>query len=402
MVQQTPYFPLGGGLDLITPAIAQKPGSAIGALNYEPVSNGYRRVEGYERFDGRTSPTDAPYYELDWNVGTVPFAAGDTITGATSGATGKVLAIGVATSGTYGAGDAAGYVGLGAVTGTFVNGENLRVGGVTRAVADGTQQSLTAPNDATARAWQAMATANARALILIVPGSGNILGVWEYLGNIYAWRNNAGATAAVMFKATAGGWASVALGYTIDFTSGGAYEIVEGDIITGATSGKTATIKRIVTTSGSWSAGTAAGYVVIASASGAFTAGENVDVGGNANVATLTADKAAITLPVGGRYECLNFNFSGSTSSYRMYGVNGVGRAFEFDGTTFTPIRSGMAVDTPHRIAEHYNHLFLAFPAGQLQNSSIGAPLNWSAVTGAAAYGLGSEITDLIPANAGV
>jgi hypothetical protein len=104
-----------------------------------------------------------------------------------------------------------------------------------------------------------------------------------------------------------------------------------------------------------------------------------VDVGGNANVATLTADKVAITLPAGGRYEFLNHNFYGLASSYRMYGVNGVGRAFEFDGTTFTPIRSGMAVDTPHRIAEHYNHLFLAFPGGQLQNSSIGAPLDWSA-----------------------
>jgi hypothetical protein len=87
-----------------------------------------------------------------------------------------------------------------------------------------------------------------------------------------------------------------------------------------------------------------------------------------------------------------------------MYGVNGVGRAFEYDGTVLIPpIRSGMTVDTPHRIAEHMNHLFLAFPGGQLQNSSIGEPLDlerghWCR----GLCGLGDEITDLVPANAGV
>jgi hypothetical protein len=402
MPQNTPYFPLGGGLDLITPAIAQKPGSAIGALNYEAQATGYRRVDGFERFDGRVSPTDAPYYELDFAAGVTVFSASDTVTGATSGATGIVLSTGVATSGTYDDGTAAGYVGLGAVTGTFVDGEDLQVSAVTYAVADGTQQLNVAPTDAVATTWQRQATTNARALIQTVPGEGSVLGVWEYAGDIYAWRNAAGSASAAMFKATTAGWAAVALGYTIDFTSGGTYEIAEGDVITGATSAKTATVLRIVTQSGSWSAGDAAGYLVVASASGAFTPGENVDVPGHANSATLTADKAAITLPPGGRYECINFNFSGSTDSYRMYGVNGVGKAFEFDGTAFVPIRSGMAVDTPHRIAEHYNHLFLAFPYGQLQNSAIGAPLDWRAITGAAAFGLGSEITDLIPANAGV
>jgi hypothetical protein len=58
-----------------------------------------------------------------------------------------------------------------------------------------------------------------------------------------------------MWKATTAGWVAVALGYTIDFTSGGTYVIAEGDVITGATSAKTATVLRIVTTSGSFSAG---------------------------------------------------------------------------------------------------------------------------------------------------
>jgi hypothetical protein len=137
-----------------------------------------------------------------------------------------------------------------------------------RAIADGTQQLLTAPDDATARAWQAAATANARALIQTVPGSGPVLGVWEYPGASTPWRNNVGATAAVMWKATAAGWVQVALGYTIDFTSGGTYvDRRRRRHHRRDSSGKTATVMRIVTTSGSWSAGTAAGYVVVASAS---------------------------------------------------------------------------------------------------------------------------------------
>jgi hypothetical protein len=204
-----------------------------------------------------------------------------------------------------------------------------------------------------------------------------------------------------MWKSSAAGWVQVALGYTLDFTSGGPYVIKEGDVITGATSGKTATVMRVVTSSGSWSTGSAVGYVVVASASGAFVARTSTSAPTSTSL-RLTADKVAITLPPNGRYELLNHNFYGTANTLRMYGVNGVGRAFEFDGTTFTPIRSGMAVDTPHRIAEHMNHLFLAFPGGAFQNSSIGAPLDWSAVTGAAAYGMGDEITDLIPANAGV
>ena len=50
------YFPLGGGLDLLTPAIQMQPGKVFDSQNYEPeVSGGYRRVDGYERVDGRTT-----------------------------------------------------------------------------------------------------------------------------------------------------------------------------------------------------------------------------------------------------------------------------------------------------------------------------------------------------------
>jgi hypothetical protein len=85
-------------------------------------------------------------------------------------------------------------------------------------------------------------------------------------------------------------------GYTIAFTSGGTYQLQEGDVITGDTSTKTATVLKILTNGGSWATGNAAGYIIVASASGAFTAGETVHVGAHTDVMTLTADKVPIDI----------------------------------------------------------------------------------------------------------
>jgi hypothetical protein len=76
-----------------------------------------------------------------------------------------------------------------------------------------------------------------------------------------------------------------------------------------------------------------------------------------------------------------------------MYGCDGVNRAFEFDGTVFVPIATGMATDTPTRIKAHKNHLFLAFD-GSAQHSAIGDPYNWTILSGAGELACGDDITD--------
>lgn len=51
-------FILGGGIDLQTPVLSLRPGDALVANNYELGQiSGYRRTRGYERFDGRPSPS---------------------------------------------------------------------------------------------------------------------------------------------------------------------------------------------------------------------------------------------------------------------------------------------------------------------------------------------------------
>lgn len=229
MTQKVVYYPLGGGLDVTTPAIVARPGVARAAVNYEADMTGYRRMYGFERYDGRTSPTDA------YN------AAPDIVQGA-----------------------------------------------IDREAA--------------------------RDAITAVPGEGPVRGVWYYNGNLYAWRDNVGATACHMFVATPTGWQLVSASF-----------------------------------------------------------------------------------PPGGHYELINYNFIGAAAGVKMYGANGVGKGFQFDGVTVTFITTGMSVDIPTKVAAHKRHLFFAFAGGSAQHSSLGDPLTWNPITGAAEIAVGDEITDLVP-----
>lgn len=401
MTQLTQYYPLGGGLDLITPAIATPAGRLIAAENYESHPRGYARIEGFERFDGRPKPSEASYWVLNFDAGSAAISEGDTVTGATSGATGVALTDPVVESGSYGGGDAAGFLVLTNVVGDFEDDENLQVGGVTKCVANGEATENGADNDTDDETWLRDAIEKARSAIGQVPGSGRIRGVWVYNGDVYAFRDNAGGTAGVMHKATTSGWQVVDLGRTISFTSGGTYEIAEGDTITGATSGATATVERVIKTSGTWAGGDAAGRLILSGQTGTFQS-ENLNVGANLNVATIAGNSTAITLPAGGRYEFVNHNFYGASNLRRMYGCNGVGPAFEWDGSVFVPIHTGMKTDTPHHIAVHKNHLFLSFPGGSVQHSAIGDPYLWSVVLGASEIAIGEDITGFTVDIAGV
>ena len=80
--------------------------------------------------------------------------------------------------------------------------------------------------------------------------------------------------------------------YKAAFTSGGIYEIQVGDTVTDDITAKTALVALVDVDSGTWAGGDAAGSLYVWKPSGAFTAGGNISVGTNSNVATLTADFA--------------------------------------------------------------------------------------------------------------
>lgn len=378
---QSAYYPMAGGLDLLTPAIAMNPGKLFDSQNYEPeISGGYRRIDGYERYDGRPSPSSASYWIVDIEqTGTI--TNGATITGATSGATGRVL--GVFDS----------VLVLGRVVGDFDIGENLQISAVTVAVANSQSLQDGSPIAADDAEYTYLASNDYRADILAVPGSGQIRGVWVYNDITYAFRDNVGGTAGNMWKSSAGGWVQIAFGNEIQF-SGAVAQIFDGNTITGGTSGATAVVTRAMLRSGSWtSAGV--GTLIINAIIGTFQNGEELRVGGVKKAVSASLATAITRLP-GGRLEFVNANFTAGANGLKVYGADGVNLGFEFDGTNYIPIRTGMAVDTPSHVMFHKTHLFYSFK-GSVQFSGIGDPYAWTAVLGAGEIATGNDVTGFLP-----
>lgn len=380
------YLPFEGGLDLVTPSNQTRPGSLRDSKNVElDINNGYRWIDGYERFDGRPSPSEALFYRLNVTV-TGEFTAGDVVTGATSGASGTVVVVA--------ADDGQDYIILTKASGLpFTDTEDLEVSASKEGEASGTEVAGSAPTTELSAQYSNLAADVYRADIGAVPGSGSVLGVWLYDGTVYAFRNNAGATAAVMHESSSSGWTAVDLGLELAFTSGGTTEISDGDTITGKGSLATATVGRVVLESGSWGAGTATGKLIFASQTGTFVA-ENISTGGGggSDDATIAGDSSAITLQPNGRFEFVNHNFGGESGAKKMYGVDGVNRGFEFDGTNFVPITTGMTLDQPTHVAVFKSHLFYSF-AGSAQHSGTGFPYIWSPIFGASELAVGDDIT---------
>jgi hypothetical protein len=371
---------LQGGLDQTTPMLSLPPGVCRASSNFEPsITGGYTRIAGYDRYDGRPNPSDATYLLLTITPGT-GITIGDTLTGASSGATGKII-------GEQGVNHA-----LTRVTGAFLTGETALLG----ATSVGTIDSILGidSDDQQDAIYRLAAADDYRVDIGPVPGTGSILGVAFYNGVVYAWRNNAAETAAEMYKSTSAGWVKVSLGFELKF-DGGTSEILDNQVVTGATSAATGTVKRVVLESGSWGAGTATGRLIFASITGTFQNNENLQVSA-ATKALADGAQAAITLVKNGRVETTVANFGGGGGvSKKLYGCDGKNRAFEFDGTTYVPIKTGMSPDTPTLVAFHKQHLFLAFNHS-LQFSAIGDPYQWTPLTGAGELAMNDIITNLL------
>ncbi len=363
-------FPLQGGLDLHTPQLQLKPGYVRDALNFEcSINGGYTRIPGYERYDGRPSPTDAVVGTLAATA-VAGLAVGDSINGQASGATGVVAAVDGTT------------VVYTKATGTFTVGENLREGVTVIGVITEVGVSV----DLATSAEYTLAAANIyRADILAVPGSGQVRGGFTFNGEDYAFRNNAGGTALVMHRATSGGWTAVAFDNEVSFTAGGAGVPAEGATLTQGAN--TATIKRVVLQSGSFAGSTAAGRLIISTpAPGNFAAGAATYPGGGM---TLSGAQTAITLSPGGRVETHQGN---AGNGVRVYGCDGVNRGWEFDGTVFAPISTGQTSDAPTHVRVHKKHLFFSF-GSSAQHSSIATPYAWTPLTGAAELAIDETIS---------
>lgn len=363
-----------GGVDQMTPLMQLKSGVLRDALNFEAnILGGYSRIYGYERYDGTALPSSqtsqAVFISSFVNIPTV----GQTLTGATSGATGYILEV------------SANYVLVTAVTGAFVTPETVKVG----ATVIGTTASPQILTPAEQVAHTALAANYRRGFIAAVPGSGPVRGVFVYNDILYAFRDNVSATATLLYQASGTSWVNVPYFNEISFTAGTTVP-VEGATLTQG--GVTATLKRAVLQSGVWQ-GSASGRLIITNpAGGSFAAGA-ATIGGT--TLTLSGPSTAITFATGGLFETIAGNFSGQSSTFRVYGCDGANRCWEFDGTTLVPISTGFTPDTPKHISIHKNYLFVSVQ-GSLGFSAPGLPYDWTALDGAGVIAFGENITNIM------
>lgn len=369
---------LQGGLDQVTPTLSLQPGVARRAANFEcSITGGYTRISGYERFDGRARPSDATYIVI-YMTSIANAVLGNTVTGQTSAATGKIIVI------------ESDYLVVTKVTGAFLDSENIYVGAALVGVSTATAGAVV--NGLLDAQYRNSAADSYRADIGVVPGSGETRGVAYYDGNVYAWRNNAGGTALAMHRSTTSGWVPVALGIELAF-DGGTAPIVDGQTVVGQTSGATGVVKRVVLQDGDWTTSDATGRLIFAAVSGVFQNNEHIQVAGHIK-AVADGTQAAITLAPGGNVEVVIGNFGG-VEGYKLYGCDGQNRAFEYDGETYVPISTGMVVDKPTHVAFHKQHLFLSFGAS-LQFSAISDAYKWTPLLGAGEIAMNDAITNLL------
>jgi hypothetical protein len=168
-----------------------------------------------------------------------------------------------------------------------------------------------------------------------------------------------------------------------------------GDTVTGATSGASAVARAVLLRAGTWTSSPVGSIVFDSITSGPFTSGETLQVSSNAQ-AQANGASSAITRQPGGRVETVIGNFTGSSTTRKAYGADGVNVGFEFDGTRYVPIHTGQTTDTPTHVAVHKNKLFYSF-ASKVEYSTTNNPYAWTALTGAAEIGMGDAVTALMP-----
>jgi hypothetical protein len=394
MTTEVKYTPFGGGLNLIDSQLTMTEGMLTECVNFEQVfgSQGYRRIGGYERYDGRLEPHKATYNVVYFTLGTSVINIGDIITGPS--ATGDVQIVEL-TSGSWTTGDAAGRIIIGNVTGTWTNGQAISVG-TQKATAFGTsyQGSLSESNDTT---YRALAAEDRRAAILPVPGSGDILGIGVLNGVTYAVRNIVGGASATLWRSSVSGWTSVRTG----LYPGGSYDFETANF-TGSTlslflfgcngrgrpfkfDGTTFTYMPPIISSQA----TSISSIAVGTGSKAFTCTE-----------TLRTYAAGQSLIVWSTANAANWMIGTVTT----YATNTVTINVTSSGGTgtFTDWEIGLSnfTDKPFQMTAHRDHLFLSYPQGQLQTSNLGDPMLYT--TTSTIIGVGDDITGLLSMKGGV
>ncbi|MCP4090315.1 MAG: hypothetical protein GY746_11040 [Gammaproteobacteria bacterium] len=361
--------------------------------NYEcDLNGGYRQVEGFERYDGRQSPSGASFTAMnttipDPSVGS--FVEGETLTQAVSGATAILLYV-----------DDAGLYMVN-VVGTF-DATNTITGGTSTMVAtplSGPSLDLTLLETTDYNSLRYLKEIYYRDLIQVVPGINAVRGVFQHEGITLAIRDFDGSEAR-LYKQSAAGWVQVGTSHVL-FYDTRAQPIPDAGTLLDDGVGNSATLLRAgpVTTAGT------TGYMVLTGYTAGFAAGTNIEDA--ATVIAVVATGGApveFTLNPVGKSEWISHNYTGAPNRYRVYMTDGVNPCVEYDpiADAMSPIytdQANIAEDIPAFVAEYRNHLFVGYKEGKFRNSEPGDPYLWDAAAGSLETFVGAELTgfDSVP-----
>lgn len=115
---------------------------------------------------------------------------------------------------------------------------------------------------------------------------------------------------------------------------------------------------------------------------------------------------AGLTLPAsriaGGALRFATGNFSGNPGDEALYVVDGRNPVLEIKGESLTVTEIpdcrtvvGALTLYPHLVAIHKGHLFVGYPAGSVQHSGIGDPFAWDVDAGAGEIALGQPLVEI-------
>jgi hypothetical protein len=383
------YTPLRGGLDYVQSPIAVKEGKASVLLNYELVygRNGYKRVDGYERFDGRPLASTAKYFRVPVSITTTPVKGDSVVLGAVSALVVEYVPNELVVCYASGSIPSTGNV--------VVNGTT--VGTITGVARNG------AIDDAQFYARRELAHDVVRALTKSVTGSGAILGVAILGDKVIAVRNEADGKTAAIYESSSAGWVkkqggllpngawrfsrhnflgtsrSMAL-YCVDgrnnliqYYNGTATQAdpIFGSQATSTTS-LTPSLESVTLT-------------LAQSTVRSFKVGDRLIAYSKANAAIYI--KGAITAMTTSSPFTVTINVDG-------IGITTAAADWQIGYEDFR--------DKPYIVAAHKDHLFLGYQNGQLQHSDLGQPMNYGVDGTAGLFGVGDEISGLISLKGGV
>lgn len=369
-------IPMQGSMDIVSPVLNRAPGTASVAINWEAdLNGGFRRIDGYERFSGKSAPSDANWWVVELTDAS-DRAAGETLTG-NGGASGEIILI------------AGNLVAITAFNGTsFVASEATNGAGMVVAaeIFGGEMPGFEYIE------VELLAQDYYRNLIAALPGTGAVRGVAIHLDKVYAFRDNLVSSLCVPYVASASGWQELDLYHYLPFDAGTS-AFAYGEAITSSGTG-VGVVKKCVKTDGEWGTGDASGILVIEVTSGTFVDDETL-TGGAGGGATANGNAAPIVINPGGSYQFVSHNFNYTGSDFYLYGCNAVDWAFEIDSNDIlTPIITSSVPDTPKYISIHKNHLMLAI-GSSLLFTAPGNPFNQDGAAGAGEINIGADITGM-------